>query len=179
LQHRLKAKPGHPQIQVIKEYGDLPAVECYAGQINQVFMNLLSNAIDALEEALSTKQEEYNTISSLNAQGSALTHQTAVSSDAECSKLTIRISTEVKEDNTVLIRIADNGPGIPSQMQQQIFDPFFTTKPVGKGTGLGLSISYQIVVEKHGGQLKCFSMPGEGTEFWIELPMQLSHQEAT
>jgi PAS domain S-box-containing protein len=179
LQHRLKAKPGHPQIQVIKEYGDLPAVECYAGQINQVFMNLLSNAIDALEEALSTKEEEYNTISSLNAQGSALTHQTAVSSDAECSKLTIRISTEVKEDNTVLIRIADNGPGIPSQMQQQIFDPFFTTKPVGKGTGLGLSISYQIVVEKHGGQLKCFSMPGEGTEFWIELPMQLSHQEAT
>ena len=179
LQHRLKAKPGHPQIQVIKEYGDLPAVECYAGQINQVFMNLLSNAIDALEEALSTKEEEYNTISSLNAQGSALTHETAVSSDAECSKLTIRISTEVKEDNTVLIRIADNGPGIPSQMQQQIFDPFFTTKPVGKGTGLGLSISYQIVVEKHGGQLKCFSTPGEGTEFWIELPMQLSHQEAT
>jgi len=152
LQHRLKAKAGHPEIQVIKEYGDLPLVECYAGQVNQVFMNILSNAIDALEEARSTTQE-------LRSRSSML-----------------RIRTELQDGNTVVIRMADNGPGIPPHVQQQIFDPFFTTKSVGQGTGLGLSISYQIVVEKHGGQLKCFSTPGEGTEFWIELPVRLSPQ---
>jgi PAS domain S-box-containing protein len=152
LQHRLKAKAGHPEIRVIKEYGDLPLVECYAGQVNQVFMNILSNAIDALEEARSTTQE-------LRSRSSML-----------------RIRTELQDGNTVVIRMADNGPGIPPHVQQQIFDPFFTTKSVGQGTGLGLSISYQIVVEKHGGQLKCFSTPGEGTEFWIELPVRLSPQ---
>ena len=88
----------------------------------------------------------------------------------------LRIRTELQDGNTVVIRMADNGPGIPPHVQQQIFDPFFTTKSVGQGTGLGLSISYQIVVEKHGGQLKCFSTPGEGTEFWIELPVRLSPQ---
>ena len=160
LQYRLKAKAKQTHIQVIKEYGDLPLVECYVGQLNQVFMNIFSNAIDALEEARSVKQLEE-------------------AEEMDTSVLpTLRIKTEVGDENTALIRIADNGPGIPPHIQQQIFDPFFTTKPVGQGTGLGLSISYQIVVEKHGGQLKCFSTPGEGTEFWIEVPIQQPHQKA-
>lgn len=157
LQHRLKAKAKQSKIQVLEEYGDLPPVECYAGQLNQVFMNIFSNAIDALEEARTIEQAEETASSVLP---------------------TIRISTQVRDGNTVVIRIADNGPGIPPQIRQHIFDPFFTTKSVGQGTGLGLSISYQIVVEKHGGQLKCFSTPGEGTEFWIELPVQQPHQQA-
>ena len=165
LQHRLKARAGQPQIQVVKKYGELPLVECHAGQLNQVFMNLLSNAIDALEEVSSTKDTEENMGSCSNGQQSTFSP-------------TICISTEVEDDNTVMIRIADNGSGIPLQMQQQIFDPFFTTKAVGKGTGLGLSISYQIVVEKHGGQLKCSSQPGEGTEFCIELPVKLPPEQA-
>jgi PAS domain S-box-containing protein len=168
LQHRLKAKAERPKIEVIKDYGDLPLVECYVGQLNQVFMNILSNAIDALEEALSTKSEDEIS----DAQSGMLALQVAQRNP------TLRISTEVAEDNRVLIRIADNGPGIPPQVQQQIFDPFFTTKSVGKGTGLGLSISYQIVVEKHGGQLKCVSTPEEGTEFCIELPMKLHQEQA-
>ncbi|MBD0361976.1 MAG: HAMP domain-containing histidine kinase, partial [Coleofasciculus sp. C3-bin4] len=171
LQHRLKAKAGHPEIRVIKEYGDLPLVECYAGQVNQVFMNILSNAIDALEEARSTRQEEQETDSSLKLRD-ASSCEAALRSRSPM----LRIRTELQDGNTVVMRIADNGTGIPPHVQQQIFDPFFTTKSVGQGTGLGLSISYQIVVEKHGGQLKCFSTPGEGTEFWIELPVRLSPQ---
>ncbi len=171
LQHRLKAKAGHPEIQVIKEYGDLPLVECYAGQVNQVFMNILSNAIDALEEARSTTQEEQETDSSLK-----LSDASSCEAALRSRSPMLRIRTELQDGNTVVMRIADNGTGIPPHVQQQIFDPFFTTKSVGQGTGLGLSISYQIVVEKHGGQLKCFSTPGEGTEFWIELPVRLSPQ---
>lgn len=164
LQHRLKAKGEHPQIQVIKEYDDLPMVECHAGQLNQVFMNLLGNAIDALEE-----------VSSIN-QVTEDTDNTGKLQDANFCP-TIRIKTQLQNNQTVMIQITDNGSGIPLQMQQQIFDPFFTTKSVGKGTGLGLSISYQIIVEKHGGQLKCFSTPGEGTEFDIELPVHPPEQE--
>jgi PAS domain S-box-containing protein len=162
LQHRLKAKMGRPPIQVIKEYGELPLIECYAGQLNQVFMNILGNAIDALEE--------------LQVERFLAERDVAWAGNSRQTKLPtpcIRIRTELRDTDTVVIRIADNGPGMPSQVQQQIFDPFFTTKPVGQGTGLGLSISYQIVVEKHGGQLKCFSKPGEGTEFLIELPLTL------
>ena len=155
LQHRLKARAGHPQIEVKREYGELPLVECHAGQLNQVFMNLLSNAIDALEEVL------------------AANHGTEETTTNESFCPTIGIKTQVQDNNTVLLQITDNGLGIPPPMQQQIFDPFFTTKSVGKGTGLGLSISYQIIVEKHDGQLKCFSTPGEGTEFSIELPVHL------
>jgi len=146
LQHRLKEQPSHPEIQVSKEYGQLPLVECYPGKLNQVFMNLLSNAIDALQ-----------------------THR--------CPRL-ITIRTEVKDEggfihpNHVVIRIADNGPGIPDDVKKHIFDPFFTTKPVGVGTGLGLSISHSIVVEKHRGNLICISAPGQGAEFVIELPVQ-------
>lgn len=143
LQNRFKAKLDTPSITIIKEYGNLPPVECYAGQLNQVFMNLLTNAIDALAEPDSSTQNPE-----------------------------IRISTQVTAANRIRIAIADNGPGIPESAKQRLFDPFFTTKPVGKGTGLGLAISYDIVVEKHGGELKCVSVLGEGTEFIIEIPLQ-------
>ncbi|MDZ8051632.1 MAG: AAA family ATPase [Aulosira sp. ZfuVER01] len=147
LQHRLKEKNDRPEITVIKEYANLPNISCYAGQLNQVFMNILSNAIDALEEY---KHEE----------------------DSPIENPQIRIRTELGEANTLKIRISDNGHGMTAQVQQKIFDPFFTTKPVGSGTGLGLSISYQVVVDKHKGQLSCDSTPGKGTEFVIEIPMQ-------
>ncbi|MBD2181639.1 PAS domain S-box protein [Planktothrix sp. FACHB-1355] len=145
LQHRLKAKGGHPEIQVIKEYGELPLVECYPGQINQVFMNLLSNAIDALE--MGTGENNLFPIP------------------------TIWISTQVVGDR-VRICIADNGPGMTQDTRKQMFEPFFTTKPVGKGTGLGLSISSQIIEEKHNGKLECSSVLGQGTEFAIEIPIR-------
>ncbi|MEP0759051.1 GAF domain-containing protein [Trichocoleus sp. DQ-A2] len=154
LQHRLKAKPDHAEIDVVKEYGDLPPIECYAGQMNQVFMNVIGNAIDALEQRDETRSlEEIKNLP---------------------SQITIR--TFLMQDNPagvprVVIQIRDNGPGMSAGVQCQVFDPFFTTKPVGKGTGLGLSISYQIVVEKHGGSFKCMSQPGQGTEFWIEIPL--------
>lgn len=149
LQHRLKQQPGNPEIQIIKKYGDIPPVPCYAGPLNQVFMNLLSNAIDAMEE--------YNCQRSLE---SIQNYPSAIA-----------IRTAVLDSDWVMIQIADNGPGMTDAVQAKIFDPFFTTKPAGKGTGLGLSISYQIVVEKHGGQLKCVSKLGRGTEFVIKLPI--------
>jgi signal transduction histidine kinase len=152
LNNRLKAKPDRPEIQVLKEYGKLPLVECYAGQLNQVFMNILSNAIDALEE-----RERNHTLEEIQAQPSAICISTAA------------------QDRTVTISIKDNGGGITEAVRSKLFDPFFTTKPVGKGTGLGLAISYQIVTEKHGGKLSCYSQPGQGAEFLIELPiLQLS-----
>ncbi|HEY9829480.1 MAG TPA: GAF domain-containing protein [Stenomitos sp.] len=150
LQNRLKASGGHPEIKVIKEYGNLPLVECYAGQLNQVFMNLLTNAIDAIDE-----QNRKLTPEQINDNPSY-----------------IRVCTELYNDDEVAIRIADNGPGITEEDKARLFDPFFTTKPVGTGTGLGLSISYQIVVEKHGGQLHCYSQLGQGTEFVIQIPIQ-------
>jgi two-component system, NtrC family, sensor kinase len=143
LHARIKAKDKRPAIEVIKEYGNLPLVECYAGQINQVLMNAIANAIDAMEERM--------------AHGS-------------CPNPKIRIITAVVGGNA-LIRIADNGIGMTDEVRQRLFDSFFTTKPLGKGTGLGLSISYQIVVEKHGGALWCESTPGQGTEFWIKIPL--------
>lgn len=151
LQSRLKNAPLGQSINIIKEYGDLPEVECYAGLLNQVFMNILANAIDAIEESL------------------VITHASWVTDKGK-----ICIRTELTDDKQVIIRICDNGPGIPETYQSRLFDPFFTTKPVGKGTGLGLSISYQIVVEKHGGQLQCISGFGEGTEFIIKIPAQLN-----
>ncbi len=149
LQNRLKAKPHHPNITVVKEYGDLPQVECYAGQLNQVLMNLLTNAIDALEDRDSQQSPQ----------------------EIDQHPSTIRIRTEFLNNDHIRIRIADNGPGVPPSLQRRLFDPFFTTKPVGKGTGLGLSISYQIVTEKHGGLLHCLAEPDQGTEFVIEIPI--------
>lgn len=154
LQHRLQAKAQQPSIKVLKKYGNLPEVECYAGLLNQVFMNILSNAIDALEQAT----------------------QERTPAEIEQHPHTITIRTEIVKrtakggGDVVLIRISDNGIGIPKTIQGRIFDPFFTTKAVGKGTGLGLSISYEIVVEKHGGTLKCLSEQGKGTAFQIEIP---------
>ncbi|MEJ6482065.1 ATP-binding protein [Nostoc punctiforme UO1] len=151
LQHRLKAKPEQPEIEVIKDYGTIPLVECYAGQLNQVFMNILVNAIDALEEN-NTKH----------------TYQ-----EIEENPSRIKIRTSVINSTWLEIAIADNGVGISKEFQQRIFDPFFTTKPIGKGTGMGMSISYQIITEKHGGKLECFSTSGVGTEFIIQVPLQL------
>ena len=156
LQNQLKAKPGRPEIQVIKNYGKLPLVECHAGQLNQVFMNILSNAIDAVQESF------------------VIGHLSLAREKAQIAKDKgqIQICTKVVSDNRVEIRISDNGSGMSDEVRQRLFDPFFTTKPVGAGTGLGLSISYQIVKEKHGGQLRCISAPGQGAEFVIEIPMQ-------
>jgi signal transduction histidine kinase len=154
LQHRLKGKPESPAIKLVKEYSQLPSVECYAGPLNQVFMNVLSNAIDALEDYRESK------------------------SNSHSSQISIHTALGELEGNikSVVIRIRDNGSGIPEAIRARICDPFFTTKPVGKGTGLGLSISYQIVVDKHGGVFKCDSQPELGTEFWIEIPIQqISH----
>ena len=174
LQHRFKETAGHPKITLLKEFGNLPRVQCYAGQLNQVFMNIIGNAIDALEEAMETGQWADGELAPI----------------PYCPSPTLRICTDVKYEQDALmqadsavsddssrhpshivIRIADNGPGIPIDVHERLFDPFFTTKEPGKGTGLGLSISYQIVVEKHGGRLKCNSAPGQGTEFAIEIPV--------
>lgn len=149
LKHRLKANNERPAIEVIRDYGTLPEIECFAGQLNQVFMNLLANAIDALEES----------------------NQGRTYADLENHPNKIRISTEFKEERQVaIVTIADNGLGMTDNIKQKVFDNLFTTKPVGKGTGLGLSISRQIVVEKHGGRLSCESTVGEGTQFTIEVP---------
>ncbi|MBD2041598.1 ATP-binding protein [Microcoleus sp. FACHB-672] len=148
LQHRLKAKPERPAIQIIKEYGDLPKVECYAGQMNQVFMNVLSNAIDALQQR----------------------DRECLPEELQSNPSTITIRTQVQDNKRVAICIKDNGLGITSAVKTRLFDPFFTTKPVGEGTGLGLALTYQIVVKKHNGVLRCVSEPAQGAEFWIEIP---------
>jgi GAF domain-containing protein len=146
LKHQLQPAPNSVAIEVIKEYGNLPRVTCYAAQMNQVFMNILNNSIDALKGLM------------------------AHSKITDKPKIWIR--TKVTEANMIQIRIADNGRGIPEELRSQIFEPFFTTKQPGQGTGLGLSISYQIVVDKHGGQLTFVSQPGQGCEFCIEIPVQ-------
>ncbi|WP_038017135.1 GAF domain-containing protein [Synechococcus sp. PCC 7335] len=150
LQNRLKPSPSQPGIHIIKNYDSLPKVECFPGQLNQVFMNLLANAIDALEERNQDRSED--------------------SLEEDPSR--IEITTSVHQPDSVAIRIADNGSGMPQEMLDSVFDPFFTTKPVGKGTGLGLSISYQIVTEKHNGKLYCHSSQAQGTEFVIEIPIE-------
>jgi signal transduction histidine kinase len=156
LQHRLKDKPERPGIQVIRDYGNLPLIECYPGQINQVFMNILANAIDALEEA-NVKR----------------TYQ-----ELKENPNLITIRTALIDSKWVKIAISDNGMGMPESVQKRLFDPFFTTKSVGKGTGMGLPISYQIVTEKHRGKLDCFSTPGKGTEFVIQILVQQQIRDA-
>ena len=156
LHHRLKAKPDHPEIELIKEYGQLPQVECHAGQLNQVFMNIISNAIDALDE--SNQQRSF--------------------AEIQQHPNRIQIYTKVIDDNWVAIHINDNGRGVCETVGPKLFDPFFTTKPIGKGTGLGLSISYQIIVEKHGGRLYCQPVSGKGIEFVIEIPIRQQASKA-
>lgn len=170
LQHRLKDKPHYPGIDVIKSYGDLPLIECYASQLNQVFMNVLSNAIDALEEYnLNRSAEE---LKQRKSQITIATSVKEVSLQGRGERTGETLAYLSPSTSSVVIQIADNGPGISPALKSQIFDPFFTTKPIGKGTGLGLSISYQIVVEKHGGVFECESQTGQGTKFWIEIPIR-------
>ncbi|HEY9831185.1 MAG TPA: PAS domain S-box protein [Stenomitos sp.] len=161
LQHRLKADGNAGGIEVIKNYGQLPLVSCYASQLNQVFMNLLSNAIDALE---AQSPPRVITISTWPSQKLVEVYgNTRVVGQEEVSSCRI--------PEWIVIRITDNGIGMSEAVKKKIFDPFFTTKPVGSGTGLGLSISYQIIVEKHKGQIRCISTPGQGTEFIVEIPI--------
>ncbi|MGF2040371.1 MAG: trifunctional serine/threonine-protein kinase/ATP-binding protein/sensor histidine kinase [Nostoc sp. CmiVER01] len=155
LQNRLKPEPNSPGIQVIQEYGNLPPVECYPGQLNQVFMNLIANSIDSLEEF-----NKHRTYADIARQPSIITIRTSV------------------EGDFAVIRIADNGSGISENVRRQLFTPFFTTKPVGKGTGLGLSISYQIVTNKHRGHLECVPVLGRGAEFMISIPLKATQGEA-
>ena len=150
LQHRLKDRAEHPAIRVVREYGNLPLVECYPGQINQALMNILANAIDALEEA--SVRRTYQEIKQKPNQ--------------------IIIQTSIINSEWIKISISDDGMGMPESVHKHIFDPFFTTKSVGKGTGMGMPISYQIVTEKHGGKLDCFSIPGEGTGVIIQIPVR-------
>ncbi len=152
LEHRLQATHEYPEITVLKKYSQLPNVTCYPGQLNQVFMNILANAIDALE-------------------ASALNSQTTDNQKLTKNNPQIQIKTEVIDEKWIEVSIADNGLGINEQVRSKLFDPFFTTKAVGKGTGLGLYISYQIIVEKHNGQLSSFSVPGKGAEFVIKIPI--------
>ena len=220
LQHRLKANTDLPDIEVIKEYGDLPPVECYPAQLNQVFLNILSNGIDAIEDGHGSSpaipptrgedrvwlnqvgdqwdKEDKEDFSYLPttidrsgedngkgffsiAAGNGSSPRPLPMTHNQLPKIRIRTCAigdrEGGIPDRVLIRISDNGPGIPEEVRSRIFDPFFTTKPIGRGTGLGLSISYQIVVEKHRGQLRCIALPEQGTEFQIEIPIKQSDQE--
>jgi signal transduction histidine kinase len=167
LQNRLKESPGHPGIKVVKEYGNLPWIECYAGQMNQVFMNILGNAIDALDF-----YNQRRTPEQIEADPATITISTELKNGLVSGTTVIRMDDALDQVPTVEISIRDNGLGISKENQNKLFDPFFTTKPIGKGTGLGLSISYQIVVEKHQGSLRCFSEPGRGAEFLIEIPVR-------
>jgi signal transduction histidine kinase len=150
LKHRLKGDSNRPEILVVKEYADLPLVECFAGQLNQVFMNLLANAIDALEE--SNLGRSYNDIA------------------ANPNRIVVR--TSIVDDKQVEIRIVDNGMGMSDDVKLHVFDHLFTTKGVGKGTGLGLAIARQIISEKHRGSISVSSQLGVGTEFVISLPIR-------
>jgi len=164
LQYRLDSSDKQPGIQVIKNYSNLPLIECYSGQLNQVFFNILSNAIDFLNSESLQRQK-------------AETKQ-------DYSVPTLEVSTEYKPPDQIQVRIADNGVGMTEEVRSpkeipplagaRIFDPFFTTKAIGQGTGMGLSISYQIIVAQHGGSLECISRPGEGTEFVITIPQRQS-----
>jgi signal transduction histidine kinase len=146
LKSQLEAKTLHSPIEVVKHYGKIPPIACYPGRLNQVFMNLIANAIDAVED-FQSHQDETSRIPK------------------------IIISTRLNSPDCLEVEISDNGSGMTDEVVDKIFDPFFTTKPIGKGTGLGLSISYQIITKDHGGSLKCQSHLGKGTQFFIEIPL--------
>ncbi|MEG3939830.1 ATP-binding protein [Microcoleus sp. S36b_A3] len=154
LQHRLKARSDRPAINVIKEYDVLPLLTCYAGQLNQVFLNLLANAIDALEERVSKEK------------GTVFWPQILIRTEV----LPGTSQDNISLDSGIRVTIADNGAGMTEKVRSKLFTPFFTTKPIGKGTGMGLSISKKILLEKHCGQLQCISTPEQGTQFIIEMP---------
>ncbi|MEM9090401.1 MAG: response regulator [Cyanobacteria bacterium P01_F01_bin.53] len=148
LQHKLHGATGIHPVEVVKNYSEIGEIECFPSQLNQVFMNILANAVDALEEHVKALDKP----------------------EAESFLPVVNISTELSSDQYAIIKISDNGPGIPEHIRTRLFDPFFTTKSVGKGTGLGLSISHQIVVDKHRGEIECVSAPGEGTCFVMKIP---------
>ena len=148
LGHRLTDKPNMPAVQIIRDYAALPPVTCFVSELNQVFLNVLNNAIDALELQFASPTFDQSP--------------------------TLLLSTEQTKDQTITIRIKDNGVGIPESVGMRLFEPFFTTKPVGQGVGLGLAISHQIVVEKHNGHLNYRSTPGQGAEFIIQMPITLA-----
>jgi signal transduction histidine kinase len=185
LQHRLKSKGQYSEIQIFKEYGNLPAIECYPGQLNQVFMNILSNAIEAFQQPGGSNREQSSRF--IPHPSPTITIHTTLLDHSDSTQNVKRLpghhldkkagtgASSLKNSQSVVIRITDNGPGMSDSVRARLFDPFFTTKPVGQGTGLGLSISYQIIVEHHRGILTCTSAPGQGTEFWIEIPIQQSN----
>ena len=150
LQHRFRNESGHPFIAVVRDYGELPPIACYAGQLNQVFMNILINALDAFDESRLKQPSQNN----------------------QNKDFCLQLKTSTIDSEYIEILISDNGPGIPKAIQEKIFDPFFTTKSVGKGTGMGLAISYQIITENHGGTLDFTSHLQKGTDFRIRLPIQ-------
>jgi two-component system, NtrC family, sensor kinase len=152
VQNRLRPSEQFSGIQVVKEYAQLPQIDCYPAQLNQVLLHLLNNAIDALEEAEQNRTTE-ETIANPN---------------------TIWVQTHLNAEEQIEISISDNGLGIPDEIRAKVFDPFFTSKPVGKGTGLGLSVSYQIVNDLHGGTLICDSTVGQHTTFVVALPRTLN-----
>ncbi|NEP76411.1 sensor histidine kinase, partial [Okeania sp. SIO2G5] len=187
LKSRLREQPDRPAIQLHKAYGDLPLVNCYPGPLNQVFMNVLVNAIDALEDYGTQQHGAAMECSPSVSQAHSLTHsldkeqKDGCESDGESLRSgrsmkhmawnpELWLSTQPIEPDKVQISIQDNGPGIPEAVLSKIFDPFFTTKSIGHGTGLGLSISYQIIVDQHKGEFICKSQPGEGTTFLIIIP---------
>jgi signal transduction histidine kinase len=155
LQPRLKATQFRPEISIQKHYSDIPAVECFPGEINQVFMNLIANAIDAIDERCEQFSFDQN----------------------QATPDTITLRTEIQQDR-VHIRVADSGIGLSEQVQSEVFKTFYTTKPVGKGTGLGLSISAQIVIDHHRGELTCYPLASDrGAEFRVELPIGLRNSD--
>ncbi|MFP5271968.1 GAF domain-containing protein [Coleofasciculus sp.] len=172
LQHRLKPKGNQPEIKVLTEYGELPQVECYPGQLNQVFLNILNNAIDVLEQSFKDNPDNPAPIIAIRTRllerSTDSSHQPASQPDTQ----TEDGKQSLPNCPRIVIQIADNGPGMTDEVKARLFDPFFSTKAVGQGVGLGLTICYQIVVEHHHGVLHCTSTPGKGTEFWIEIPIQ-------
>lgn len=155
LQHRLKEKKDKKAIAIQRNYGELPLVQCYPGQLNQVFMNILSNALDALEEQEKDAELQQN-----------------FENLSEITITTEPIGMVDQKPEAIAIHISDNGTGMPEETRRKLFEPFFTTKDVGKGTGLGLSISHSIITDKHGGKLTCESEPGKGAKFTIQIPVQ-------
>ncbi|NEU79496.1 response regulator [Nostoc sp. UIC 10630] len=157
LKHRLKDQGERSVIEVVKQYGELPPITCYPGQLNQVFMNIIANAIDAFDDLYQNR---------------------SVEEIAAASPHTITIATSIQhEQQTVTICIEDNALGMPPEVQARVFEPSFTTKPVGKGTGLGLAISYQIIIDKHNGQINCSSTSGQGTKFIITLATSVNRKK--
>ncbi|MEM1425760.1 MAG: ATP-binding protein, partial [Cyanobacteria bacterium P01_H01_bin.130] len=173
LQHRLKATAKTPAVKVERHYANVPTVVCHGGQLNQVFMNILTNAIDSLEEKFSrspTAAAPDDAETAANAEAGILTITTQV---FETGDAVPDLAPEARrlDGPSIRVCIQDNGEGIPAAMQEQLFDPFFTTKPVGQGTGLGLAIAYQIVVEHHQGKIWCDSQEGQGSTFFVEIPL--------